>query len=77
MIQVLRPVLQAIPVTARWSMAGARSKLAPDLRVVASCLAGCVDRDELTPDEEVRLNDALDDAAGAVPHRSSACSTWR
>ena len=66
MIQMLRPVLQATPVTARWSASETRSRLAPDLRVVAGYLAGCVDRDELTPDEEARLNDALDEAVEAV-----------
>jgi hypothetical protein len=66
MVQVLRPALQAIPVTVHSSVTGARSRLALELRVVAEDLAGRVDRDELTLDEEIRLNDALDDAVEAV-----------
>ena len=66
MVQVLRPALQAIPVTVRRSVSGTRSRLALELRVVAEDLAGRVDRDELTLDEEFRLNDALDDAVESV-----------
>jgi hypothetical protein len=66
MVQVLRPALQAIPVTVHSSLSGTRSRLALELRVVAEDLAGRVDRDELTFDEEIRLNDALDDAVEAV-----------
>jgi hypothetical protein len=66
MVQVMRPALQAIPVTVHSSVSGARSRLALELRVVAEDLAGCVDRDELTFDEEVRLGDAIDDAVESV-----------
>ena len=66
MVQVVRPALQAIPVTVHRSVSGTRSRLALELRVVAEDLAGRVDRDELTFDEEFRLNDALDDAVESV-----------
>ena len=66
MVQVLRPALQAIPVTVHSTVSGVRSRLALELRIVAEDLAGRVDRDELTFDEEFRLNDALDDAVEAV-----------
>jgi len=66
MVQVLRPALQAIPVSVHSAVTGDRSRLALELRVVAEDLAGRVDRDELTFDEEYRLNNALDDAVEAV-----------
>lgn len=66
MVQVLRPALQAIPVTVHSPVSGIRSRLALELRVVAEDLAGKVDRDELTFDEEMRLNDALDNAVESV-----------
>jgi hypothetical protein len=66
MVQVLRPALQAVPVTVHRSVSGARSRLALELRGVAEDLAGRVDRDELTFDEEFRLSDALDDAVESV-----------
>lgn len=66
MVQVLRPALQAVPITVRPTVAGSRSRLALELRVVAEDLAGHVDRDELTFDEEMRLNDALDNAVESV-----------
>jgi hypothetical protein len=65
MIQV-RAELQSAPVMARWTMSGTRFRLVPDLRLVAESLTGCVDRDELTPAEEARLNEALDAAVEAV-----------
>ena len=65
MVQVLRPTLQGVPV-AVMSVAGGRSRLALGLRIAAEDLAGRVDRDELTFDEEIRLRDALDDAVEAV-----------
>ena len=66
MVQVLRPALQAIPITVHPTVLGARSRLSLELRVVAEGLAGRVDRDELTLDEEMRLSDALDDAVESV-----------
>jgi hypothetical protein len=66
MVQVVRPALQAIPITVHRSVSGTRSRLALELRVVAEDLAGRVDRDELTFDEEFRLNDAIDDAVESV-----------
>ncbi len=66
MVQVMRPALQAIPVTVHTSVSGVRSRLSMELRVVAGDLAGNVDRDELTFEEEMRLNDALDDAVASV-----------
>lgn len=66
MVQVMRPALQAIPVTVHSPVSGIRSRLSMELRVVAEDLAGKVDRDELTFDEEMRLNDALDDAVESV-----------
>lgn len=66
MVQVLRPALQPAPVTVRPAGSGTRSRLALELRVVAEDLAGRVDRDELTFDEELRLSDALDDAVESV-----------
>lgn len=65
MIPVLRPALQAVPVTVM-NVAGGRSRLALELRAVAEDLAGRVDRDELTIDEEIRLSDTLDEAVEAV-----------
>ena len=46
--------------------AGCRCPLALELRVVAEEMAGRVDRDELTFDEEMDLSDALDAAVEAV-----------
>jgi hypothetical protein len=46
--------------------AGSRSRLALELRVVAQDMAGRVDRDELTFDEETVLADALEAAVTAV-----------
>lgn len=66
MVQVMRPALQTIPETAHSPVSGIRSRLSMELRVVAEDLAGRVDRDELTFDEEMRLNDALEDAVEAV-----------
>lgn len=66
MVQVMRPALQAIPVTVHASVSGIRSRLSMELRLVAEDLAGKVDRDELTFDEEMRLNGALDDAVESV-----------
>jgi hypothetical protein len=66
MVQVLRPALHAIPITASVPVKGIRTKLALELRVVAEELAGRVDRDELTFEEEARLNDVLDQAVEAV-----------
>jgi len=66
MVQVLRPALQAVPVRVHSSVTGTRSRLAFELRVVAEDLAGRVDRDELTLEEEIHLNDALDDAVESV-----------
>ena len=43
-----------------------RSRLALELRVAAQDLAGRVDRDELSLDEEIGLYDALDAAVEAV-----------
>ena len=65
MIQVLRPAFQAVPATVM-NGAGGRSRLALELRAAAEDLAGRVDRDELTLDEEIRLSDSLDEAVGAV-----------
>jgi len=66
MVQVLRPALQAIPITVCTPASGPRTRLAQELRVVAADLAGRVDRDELTLDEELRLNSAVDDAVESV-----------
>jgi hypothetical protein len=66
MIQVLRPALQATPATVHTSVSGTHARLSLELRGVAEDLAGRVDRDELTVDEELRLSDALDDAVEAV-----------
>jgi hypothetical protein len=46
--------------------AGSRSRLALELRVVAQDMAGRVDRDELSFDEETVLADALEAAVTAV-----------
>jgi hypothetical protein len=46
--------------------AGSRSRLALELRLVAGDLAGRVDRDELTLDEEAALADALEAAVEAA-----------
>ena len=49
--------------------AGCRCRLALELRVVAEDMAGRVDRDELTSDDELDLSEALDAAVEAVlPH---------
>jgi hypothetical protein len=66
MVQVLRPALQAVPVTVGPTVTRPRSRLALELRVVAEDLAGRVDRDELTFDEEMRFSDALDEAVESV-----------
>lgn len=66
MVQVLRPALQAIPITVHRPISGMSSRLALELRVAAEDLAGRVDRDELTFDEEVRLNSALEDAVEMI-----------
>ncbi len=65
MVQVLRPALQPASLRAM-TVAGSRTRLALELRVAAEDLAGRLDRDELTMDEEVRLSDALDEAVDAV-----------
>lgn len=66
MVQVLRPALEAVPVMVQPTVSGLRPRLAMELRVVAEDLAGRVDRDELTLDEEMRLSDALDEAVESV-----------
>jgi hypothetical protein len=66
MVQVQRPVFEAIPVAVQRSVSGTRSRLALELRVIAEDLTGRVDRDELTRDEEAWLSDALDEAVEAV-----------
>ena len=43
-----------------------RSRLALELRAAAEDLAGRVDRDELSIDEEMRLGDMLDEAVESV-----------
>jgi hypothetical protein len=66
MIQVVRPARQAVPATVHLPVSGTRSRLAHELRGVAEDLAGRVDRDELTLDEEIRLHEALDEAVETV-----------
>jgi hypothetical protein len=66
MVPVLRTAPQANPVAPHAFAAGARCRLALELRLAAEDLAGRVDRDELTFDEEVWLSDALDEAVDAV-----------
>lgn len=46
--------------------AGSRSRLALELRVLAEDMAGRVDRDELTRDEEAALAEVLEAAVDAV-----------
>lgn len=49
--------------------AGSRVRLAFELRVIAGDLAGRVDRDELTRDEEAEMADVIDEAVDAVMPR--------
>jgi hypothetical protein len=63
---MMRPTLDAVPTAAVLTVPGCRSRLALELRAAAEDLAGHVDRDELTFDEELRLSDALDEVVEAV-----------
>lgn len=65
MVEALRPPLHAIPISVP-QPCGTRCRLALQLRTMAEDLAGRVDRDELTFDEEARLSDLLDDAVDAI-----------
>jgi hypothetical protein len=63
---MMRPTLEAVPMGVTVRIAGSRSRLAFELRAAAEDLAGRVDRDELTLDEELRLSDALDEVVDTV-----------
>ena len=72
MIDVLHPPRPPVePTTASASLRspGLRSPLGLRLREVAEDMAGHVDRDELTRDEESLLADSLDDAVAAAMPR--------
>ena len=63
MVQVLRTACSAVfAEAAPLTVPETRSRLALELRAAAEDLAGRVDRDELTLDEEIRLAAALDAA---------------
>jgi hypothetical protein len=65
-VLMMRPTLEAVPMGFSFTVAGSRSRLALELRGVAEDMAGRVDRDELTFDEELRLSEALDEVVDAV-----------
>lgn len=66
MMNVLAPPTPTVRTSAARGAAGSRSRLGLELREVAHDLAGRVDRDELTPQEELALADALDAAVDAA-----------
>lgn len=67
MVQVLHQALRPVATgAAHASVPEIGFRLSMELRVAAEDLAGRVDRDELTIDEEIRLGEALDAAVGAV-----------
>jgi hypothetical protein len=67
MVQVVRTTCSAVFIEAApRTVPALRSRLALELRDAAEDLAGRVDRDELSPDEELRLSEALDAAVEAV-----------
>jgi hypothetical protein len=72
MVQVLHPVLRPVltgtmhAATGHVTVPDTRTRLALEVRVAAEDLAGRVDRDELTLDEEIRLSEAIDFAVEAV-----------
>jgi hypothetical protein len=67
MLDLDRPPSQTFrSAVASSAAAGARCRLALELRVLAGDMAGHVDRDELTPAEETALADAIEAAVDAV-----------
>jgi hypothetical protein len=67
MIDLEYPPVQPLRATATAGAASrCRSRLALELRVVAEDMAGRVDRDELTREEELILADALEATVAAV-----------
>lgn len=67
MVQVLHTTYAAVfTEAAQRAVPGARSRHASELRAAAEDLAGRVDRDELSFDDELRLSDALDAAVEAA-----------
>ena len=67
MIDVLhRPGPPDEPAATTTHVPGRRSRLALELRELASDMVGRIDRDELTPDEEDALGDLLDESVAAL-----------